>query len=209
MSNFRGLVLPRGVLTRTSHITLGFYHFTEEKSIVVPHETRRKKYGKTLQDLWIYRIVQVAMKRKQKIGLHRAGIMLLAVLGMAFSFALTAPSAYAEPSETVLDDPVAGNDCGGVKTAIVKCDADNSGDLNKNGIWALLLIVINVMTVGVGVLAVAGIVYGSILYTTAEDKADQVNKAVDIIRNVIIGLIAFALMWALLNFIIPGGVFSK
>jgi len=135
--------------------------------------------------------------------------MLLAVLGMAFSFALTAPSAYAEPSETVLDDPVAGNDCGGVKTAIVKCDADNSGDLNKNGIWALLLIVINVMTVGVGVLAVAGIVYGSILYTTAEDKADQVNKAVDIIRNVIIGLIAFALMWALLNFIIPGGVFSK
>lgn len=168
----------------------------------------RKKYGKTLQDLRFYRIVQVAMKRKQKIGLHRAGIMMLAMLGMAFSLAFVAPSAYAEPA-TVLDDPVAGNDCGGVKTAIVKCDADNSGDLNKNGIWALLLIVINVMTAGVGVLAVAGIVYGSILYTTAEDKADQVNKAVDIIRNVIIGLIAFALMWALLNFIIPGGVFSR
>jgi len=207
MSNFRGLVLPRGVLTRTSHITLGFYHFTEEKSIVVPPESRRKKYGKTLQDLGIYRIVQVAMKRKQKIGLYRAGTMTLAMLGMGFSLAFAAPSAYAEP--TVLDDPVTGNDCGGVKTAVVKCDADNSGDLNKNGIWALLLIVINVMTAGVGVLAVAGIVYGSILYTTAEDKADQVNKAVDIIRNVIIGLVAFALMWALLTLSSPGGVFSR
>lgn len=129
--------------------------------------------------------------------------MLLAVVpGLFFS---AAPAAAAD---TVINDPVKGNDCGGVQTAIIKCDADNSGDLNKNGIWALLLIVINVMTAGVGVLAVGGIVYGSILYTTAEDKADQVNKATDIIRNVVIGLISFALMWALLNFIIPGGVFS-
>lgn len=111
-------------------------------------------------------------------------------------------------SSSVLDDPVKGNDCGGVKTAIIKCDADNSGDLNKNGIWALLLIVLNVMTAGVGVVAVGGIVYGAVLYTTAEDKADQVKKATDIITNVVIGLVAFALMWAGLNFLIPGGVFS-
>jgi hypothetical protein len=101
-----------------------------------------------------------------------------------------------------------GTTCGGVDTAIIKCDADNSGDITKNGVWALLILVINIMTAGVGVLAVGGIVYGSILYTTAEDKADQVKKATDIITNVIIGLVAFALMWAGLNFIIPGGVFS-
>jgi hypothetical protein len=102
-----------------------------------------------------------------------------------------------------------GNDCGGAETAIIKCDGyDNKGGVEKNGIWALLLLVINVMTAGVGVLAIAGIVYGSILYTTAEDKADQVKKATDIITNVVIGLVAFALMWAGLNFIIPGGVFS-
>jgi len=103
---------------------------------------------------------------------------------------------------------VDGNDCGGVETAIIKCDADNSGDLEKNGVWGLMIMVLNILTAGVGVLAVAGIVYGAVLYTTAEDKADQVKKATDIITNVVIGLIFYALMWAGLNFIVPGGVFS-
>lgn len=107
-----------------------------------------------------------------------------------------------------VSNPIAGDDCGGVKTAIIKCEADNSGDIEDNGIWALLLIVLNVLTTGVGVLAVAGIVYGAILYTTAGDKADQVKKSTEIITSVVIGLILFALMWAGLNFIVPGGVFA-
>lgn len=99
--------------------------------------------------------------------------------------------------------------CGGVKTAIIKCNEDNSGtDVKDNAVWALLLMVISIMTAGVGILAVAGIVYGAVLYTTAEDKADQVKKATSIIQNVVIGLILYALMWAGLNFIIPGGVFA-
>ncbi len=102
------------------------------------------------------------------------------------------------------------NTCGGVDTSIIACDAKNSkgGGTEDNGVWALLLIVVNIMTAGVGIIAVAGIVYGAILYTTAEDKADQVKKATDIITNVIIGLILFALMYAGLNFIVPGGVFA-
>jgi hypothetical protein len=103
---------------------------------------------------------------------------------------------------------VEGDDCGGVETAFIKCDAGNSGTTEDNGIWALLLIAVNILTAGVGILAVGGIVYGSILYTTAEDKADQVKKATDIITNVVIGLVMFGLMWAGLNFIVPGGVFQ-
>ncbi len=103
---------------------------------------------------------------------------------------------------------VDGDDCGGVETAIIKCNADNSGDLENNGVWALLIIALNILTAGIGIVAIAGIVYGAVLYTTAEDKADQVKKATDIITNVVIGLIAFALMWAGLNFIVPGGVFA-
>lgn len=99
--------------------------------------------------------------------------------------------------------------CGGVDTAIIQCDEDNKGeDVENNAIWALLMMVINIMTAGIGILAVAGIVYGAVLYTTAEDKADQVKKATGIITNVVIGLIMYALMWAGLNFIIPGGVFA-
>lgn len=104
---------------------------------------------------------------------------------------------------------IAGEGCGGVKTAVIKCDATNeSKDVSDNGIWALLIMTLNIMTAGVGILAVGGIVYGSILYATAEDKADQVKKAQGIITNVVIGLILFAFMWAGLNFIVPGGVFA-
>ena len=105
--------------------------------------------------------------------------------------------------------------CGDVDTAFIQCDENNKdkdGDgkieTEENAIWGLLLMVLNILTAGVGIVAVAGIVYGSILYTTAEDKADQVKKATDIITNVVIGLVLFALMWSGLNFIVPGGVFQ-
>lgn len=98
--------------------------------------------------------------------------------------------------------------CENLKTAIIKINCKDDGTLQNNGIWQLLLLLINILTAGVGVLAVGGIVYGAILYTTAEDKADQVKKATDIITNVIIGLVLFALMWAGLNYLVPGGVFA-
>jgi len=113
-----------------------------------------------------------------------------------------------ESGDGGLTGTIEGDGCGGIKTAIIKCDQDNSGDLEDNGVWGLLIIVLNILTAGVGIVAVGGIVYGAVLYTTAEDKADQVKKATDIITNVVIGLIAFALMWAGLNFIVPGGVFN-
>ena len=112
-------------------------------------------------------------------------------------------------STTVLSGVVsAESECGGAKTAIIQCDAKNSGKITDNGIWQLLIIAINIMTAGIGVAGVGGIIYASILYATAEDKADQVKQATNIIRNVVIGLVTFALMWAGLNFIIPGGVFA-
>ena len=112
------------------------------------------------------------------------------------------------PSPAVhAEDPK--SSCGGVPTAFINCSENNeSGKVEDNGIWALLMMVLNIMTAGVGIIAVGGIVYGSILYTTAEDKADQVKKGIDIIRNVVIGFVLFALMWAGLNFIVPGGVFK-
>ncbi len=85
---------------------------------------------------------------------------------------------------------------------------DNGTDVEDNGVWKLLLIAINLLTAGIGVVAVGGIVYASILYASAEDKNEQVSQAKQIITNVVIGLVMFILMWSLLNFIIPGGVFS-
>lgn len=65
------------------------------------------------------------------------------------------------------------------------------------------------MTAGVGVAAVGGIAWGALLYTTAESKPEQTKKVIGIITNVVIGLVAYAVMGVLLNFVIPGGVFGS
>ena len=64
------------------------------------------------------------------------------------------------------------------------------------------------MTAGVGVLALAGIVYGAVLYTSAGGSPEQIKKARTIFTNVVIGVLAFAGMYTLLQFIVPGGVFN-
>jgi hypothetical protein len=92
--------------------------------------------------------------------------------------------------------------CGGVNTAIINCDGGGTGVL------ALLTTAIKIMTAGVGILAVGGVVYGAILYTSANGSMEQTKKAKEVIYNVAFGLIAYALMFSFLNFIIPGGVFS-
>lgn len=101
-------------------------------------------------------------------------------------------------------------DCLNIKTSIIECPgADNkSPDVEQNAIWKLMIQVLNIMIAGVGILAVGGIVYGAVLYASAADRPEQTKKAKEIILNVVVGLIAFGLMYSFLNFLIPGGIFN-
>ena len=111
-----------------------------------------------------------------------------------------------DASEKPADDA---NGCGGVTTAIIKCDQDGTGtDVTNTGVWGILLLVINILTAGVGVAALGGLIYGAVLYTASGGSPDQIKKARTIFTNVVVGIIAYAAMFALLNFIIPGGVFQ-
>ena len=128
---------------------------------------------------------------------------------------LLAVPAIITTSAGLLLDPVSAATCGKgangeeIKTAIIQCDdgIDNSS-AESSAVWQLLLQVLQILTAGIGILAVGGIVYGSLLYTTAGDKAEQTKKAIGIITNTIIGIVAYGLMYVVLNFLIPGGIFS-
>ena len=89
--------------------------------------------------------------------------------------------------------------CAGQETTVLSCS--NS----INGVWSILLIVINILAAGVGIVAVGGIIYAALLYTSASDDASQVSKAKSTILNVAIGIISFGLLYSGLQFIIPGG----
>ncbi len=121
--------------------------------------------------------------------------------------------------------------CGGVTTSVIDCSqqtavcpAGTTGpgtdglcsdkstptykSVTESGIWGLLITVLNIMSAGIGVTAVGGVVYGSIMYASGEGNAEKTKKARMIIFNVLIGLLMYAVMYAFLNYMIPGGMFN-
>lgn len=103
-----------------------------------------------------------------------------------------------------ISEPVlAQNKCGGADTSIIKCDGEG-----EDAIFGIISDIIKVMTGLIGLVAVGAVVYGAILYGSSSDSPEGVKKAKDIWMNVAIGLIAFAFMFAILNFIIPGGAWQ-
>lgn len=93
--------------------------------------------------------------------------------------------------------------CGGAETSIISCDGEGS-----TAIINIIKQVIKILTAGVGVAAFGAVVYGAFLYTTSEGSPDKVKKAREVWMNTVIGLLMFAFMVAITNFIIPGGVFN-
>lgn len=96
------------------------------------------------------------------------------------------------------------NQCAGVNTSIINCNATeaNPGD----AIMELLKWVVNILSAGVVIVAIGVMVYAGFLYTTSAGSPEQTKKALNLIRDAVIGLIAFGAMYILLNWLVPGGV---
>ena len=65
---------------------------------------------------------------------------------------------------------------------------------------------INFLSVGVGVIVLAMIIIGAIQYSGSGGNPQTLGAAKKKIYNALLALILFALMYAFLNFIIPGGI---
>lgn len=132
-------------------------------------------------------------------------ILLMIAATVGFSCFLPNNTILAKKGETCGDVVLSDNEycCDGIVTT-----SDICGSGTGDGISLLLLKAINILTALVSIAAVGGLVFGSILYTTAAGDSAKTKKGITVITNVVIGLIAFASMWALLNFMIPGGVFK-
>lgn len=88
------------------------------------------------------------------------------------------------------------------------CDGTNKEKGgNESPIIALGLTVAGWVTALVAVAVVGGVVYGGFLYLTARDDSGQVQKGITIIVNSVVALIVWVFAYALINFIVPGGLF--
>ena len=93
--------------------------------------------------------------------------------------------------------------CGDAETSVISCEGNGSA-----AIINIIKQVIKILTAGVLVAAVGAVIYGAFLYTTSEGSPDKIKKAREVWTNTVIGIIMFAFMVAITNFIIPGGVFD-
>lgn len=84
-----------------------------------------------------------------------------------------------------------------VETSILPDDFD---------IDKILKLILNILVYGLGAAAVLGVIIAGIQYMTARDDVAQVARAKKRLIEIVIGLVAWALMFTVLNWLIPGGL---
>ena len=93
-------------------------------------------------------------------------------------------------------------DCGGVQTSIINCNESDA----KSGIFAILGMVLNILTFGVGIAATAGFIFCGYQYMTSKNEPAVIAKIKTRILNIVIGLLAYAMFWAIIALLLPGGL---
>lgn len=83
---------------------------------------------------------------------------------------------------------------------------ERATDIADNPIFFYLRNILVFLAGGVGLAVVGGIIYGAYMYITARGNASQTQQGQNIIINAVVGLLMFIFMYAILQFLIPGGI---
>lgn len=94
--------------------------------------------------------------------------------------------------------------CNGVNTFF---NWECTGTDGESIILGLLSTFLNWMAVGVSVAVLIGLVVGAVMYASSGGNEAQAKKAMEYIRNAITALILYFIMYAALQYLIPGGIF--
>jgi len=86
-------------------------------------------------------------------------------------------------------------------TAILGNSACDCG--HGESIIGILSLIVNIMTIGIGILGVIGISVVGIQYPTAGGNEEKTHKAKRRMFEIVIGLAAYVVIYALLNWLIP------
>ena len=101
----------------------------------------------------------------------------------------------------------AGKKCGkGSTTVNTKLDLGCKRQ-NKNPIIDLAYALIRFLSVGVGIVVVASVVFAGIMYTTSEGNPEKTAQAKSRIQTSIMALILYLFIFAIVQYLVPGGLF--
>jgi len=126
------------------------------------------------------------------------------------SLCATKEQKAADPSNAVLQARPTCQDtqetrCGEARVNLLAC-GEEGGNVALN---RLLRIIVVVLSFAVGLAAVGGLAWASVLYAKAQDNESNVSEAKTLIRNIIIGLLLYVFLVALINWLVPGTVVGQ
>ena len=119
-----------------------------------------------------------------------------------------AAATLAQRRAKCLEDEGEWDEAGGKCSLNNDCDPEGSAQINKEncGIIKYLVMFINVLSAIAGIVIVGSIVAAGIQYSSGGSEPHKISAAKNRIRNAIIALLFFLFGYALLNYLIPGGV---
>lgn len=133
------------------------------------------------------------MQKTKTVATVTKSLVLALILGVMGVFAIAQPT-------------FAGKECGEgddqVKTSI---DLGCTG--KGNPIGDLTFAIIRFLTVGVGLVVIGSIVVAGIQYTASSGDPQKAAAAIKRIVNAVTALALYLLIFALVNWLVPGGVF--
>lgn len=151
-----------------------------------------------------------AMKRLL-ISLSLAFSLLLGIAPVAMAKYVADPSGGGTNAPTATPPPAA-SPCpdGQIQLSSPLSTGANCVDASKPGgpIFVYLAMIIKFLSGAVGLVIVLMIVISGVQYITSTGDPARVKEAKTRITNAITGLVLFVLMFALLNFLIPGGIIN-
>jgi len=95
-----------------------------------------------------------------------------------------------------------------IDTFTVNPAGDCRASGSDNCIAEDIQLAVNFLSAGVGIIITMVIIFAGLQYLTARDNPQAVQAAKTRITNAVIALIAFVFVYAFLQWIVPGGVFS-
>lgn len=90
----------------------------------------------------------------------------------------------------------------------LNCVPLGGSEIKTNPIFIYITAILKVVAGLAGLACLGGFVWGTIMYMTARANAGQTEKARMVMLNSIIGLLLFIFMFAILQFLVPGGIFT-
>ena len=88
--------------------------------------------------------------------------------------------------------------CGSVETSLIECDEGGTGGINH-----VLLLVLDIMSIGVGIVGVIGISWAGIQYLTAKGDEGQAKKAKRRIYEIVIGIACYVVVFGVMRWLLP------